>query len=94
MSRSLDRLSRQVEAVERWLDIGADGAAPELAGPAVHQLPELSESERGVAEALRARIDRCVQRMAGMRDEVSGELDSSGQRRSVARRYLVHEQGR
>lgn len=85
----LDEVSRQVDAVERWLENGTGRVPPKLAELS---LARLSQNELATATALRERIDSCVERMSKARDEVSSELESFGQRRSVARQYL--EQGR
>lgn len=93
-SDALRVLERHLDAVEGWLETSVEDTLPMPVGDPAPDLGELSPHEHERATALSARIDRCVERMARLRDDVSQELDSFGHRRSVARQYLAHEHRR
>lgn len=88
----LDALEQGITAIETWLRAGADPASlpdPELPRPPAGVA--LQTGERAWAAALVTRLQDCLNGLGDVAEDIRTELLTAGERRTAARRYLVHE---
>jgi hypothetical protein len=87
----LTELDHGLAEVEGWLAAADRTALPTPSLPPTPQGVALNADEASRARGVAVRLQDVLAALTELRDQVAGELSTSGERRLAARSYLVHE---